>query len=171
MATIPSYEALGSFYLGREYDAERGADRPDLLLYDSRNLTTHAVCVGNAQRIGSAARSAGRIGKEGGDVGRAEENREALAQRCADTQNELETQISRLRGELRPAAVQIEQTAVKPRKSDIEIRTLVLSWAWPSPELPKERVLRQHSQDRVLPLIDDVLGNFAGQQRLRRRGQ
>src|ERR1700742_4044417 len=46
MATLPSYEALGSFYLGREYDAERGADRPDLLLYDSRDLTTHAVCVG-----------------------------------------------------------------------------------------------------------------------------
>ena len=46
MSTLPSYEALGSFYLGREYDAERGADRPDLLLYDSRDLTTHAVCVG-----------------------------------------------------------------------------------------------------------------------------
>src|SRR5688572_15094973 len=46
MATLPDYEALGSFYLGREYDAERAADRPDLLLYDSRDLTTHAVCVG-----------------------------------------------------------------------------------------------------------------------------
>jgi hypothetical protein len=35
MSTVPDYEALGSFYLGREYDAERGAehgaDRPDLL--------------------------------------------------------------------------------------------------------------------------------------------
>jgi hypothetical protein len=46
MSSLPDYEALGSFYLGREYDAERGADRPDLLLYDSRDLTTHAVCVG-----------------------------------------------------------------------------------------------------------------------------
>src|ERR1044072_2181138 len=46
MSTLPDYEALGSFYLGREYDAERAADRPDLLLYDSRDLTTHAVCVG-----------------------------------------------------------------------------------------------------------------------------
>src|SRR5688500_1066545 len=46
MVNLPSYEALGSFYLGREYDAERGADRPDLLLYDSRDLTTHAMCVG-----------------------------------------------------------------------------------------------------------------------------
>lgn len=46
MSTLPDYEALGSFYLGREYDAERAADRPDLLLYDSPDLTTHAVCVG-----------------------------------------------------------------------------------------------------------------------------
>src|SRR5688572_16192660 len=46
MSTLPDYEALGSFYLGREYDAARASDRPDLLLYDSRDLTTHAVCVG-----------------------------------------------------------------------------------------------------------------------------
>ena len=43
--TLPDYEKLGAFYLGREYDAatrELGAD----LLYDSRDLTTHAVCIG-----------------------------------------------------------------------------------------------------------------------------
>jgi hypothetical protein len=43
---LPNYEKLGSFYLGREVDPATGADRPDLLLYDSRDLTTHAVCVG-----------------------------------------------------------------------------------------------------------------------------
>ncbi|MBI1791648.1 MAG: ATP-binding protein [Acidobacteria bacterium] len=35
------YEKLGSFYLGRLQDAGRG-----LLLYDSKDLVTHAVCVG-----------------------------------------------------------------------------------------------------------------------------
>ena len=40
------YESLGSFYLGREVDPASGEDRSDLLLYDSRDLTTHAVCVG-----------------------------------------------------------------------------------------------------------------------------
>ena len=44
--TATSYEKLGAFYLGREVDARTGADKPDLLLYDSRDLTTHAVCVG-----------------------------------------------------------------------------------------------------------------------------
>lgn len=43
---MPAYEKLGALYLGREVDPATGADRPDLLLYDSRDLTTHAVCVG-----------------------------------------------------------------------------------------------------------------------------
>jgi hypothetical protein len=43
--TLPDYEKLGLFYLGREYDPH--ADRlGDELLYDSRDLTTHAVCIG-----------------------------------------------------------------------------------------------------------------------------
>jgi Helicase HerA, central domain len=43
---LPSYEKLGAFYIGREVDPASGTDKPDLLLYDSRDLTTHAVCVG-----------------------------------------------------------------------------------------------------------------------------
>ncbi len=41
-----TFEKLGAFYLGREYDLERDQLRDDLLLYDSKDLTTHAVCVG-----------------------------------------------------------------------------------------------------------------------------
>ena len=40
------YEKLGAFYLGREYDAASGTLKDDLVLYDSKDLTTHAVCVG-----------------------------------------------------------------------------------------------------------------------------
>jgi len=40
------YEKLGVFYLGRPYDPQVGAALPEPLLYDSRDLTTHAVCVG-----------------------------------------------------------------------------------------------------------------------------
>src|SRR5512147_1595815 len=40
------YEKLGAFYLGREYDAAANALKDDLVLYDSKDLTTHAVCVG-----------------------------------------------------------------------------------------------------------------------------
>lgn len=40
------YEKLGVFYLGREYDAAGSTLKDDLVLYDSKDLTTHAVCVG-----------------------------------------------------------------------------------------------------------------------------
>ncbi len=43
---LPDYEKLGVFYLGREYDVARGERGPGLVLYDSQDLTTHAVCVG-----------------------------------------------------------------------------------------------------------------------------
>jgi len=40
------FEKLGSFYLGRVFDAASGDTKQDLLLYDAKDLTTHAVCVG-----------------------------------------------------------------------------------------------------------------------------
>jgi hypothetical protein len=43
---MADFEKLGVFYLGREYDLEAKAPRAGLLLYDSRDLVTHAVCVG-----------------------------------------------------------------------------------------------------------------------------
>jgi type IV secretory pathway VirB4 component len=42
---LPSYEKLGAFYLGRELDPQSQQPGADLL-YDSRDLTTHAVCIG-----------------------------------------------------------------------------------------------------------------------------
>ena len=41
-----NYEKLGAFYLGRRFDPEKAEPNQDLILYDSKDLTTHAVCVG-----------------------------------------------------------------------------------------------------------------------------
>jgi hypothetical protein len=43
---MQDFEKLGSFYLGRTYDLERRTRRDELVLYDAKDLTTHAVCVG-----------------------------------------------------------------------------------------------------------------------------
>ena len=43
---MSSYEKLGAFYLGREIDSTTGETTATPLLYDSRDLTTHAVAVG-----------------------------------------------------------------------------------------------------------------------------
>ena len=40
------FEKLGLFYLGREYDLDARQTRDRPVLYDSRDLVTHAVCVG-----------------------------------------------------------------------------------------------------------------------------
>jgi hypothetical protein len=40
------FEKLGVFYLGRPYDLVTKQARPGWLLYDSKDLVTHAVCVG-----------------------------------------------------------------------------------------------------------------------------
>ncbi len=41
-----NFEKLGAFYLGKNYDYTTKSISDNLLLYDSKDLTTHAVCVG-----------------------------------------------------------------------------------------------------------------------------
>ena len=40
------FEKLGMFYLGRNYDLAAGESKDETVLYDSKDLTTHAVVVG-----------------------------------------------------------------------------------------------------------------------------
>jgi hypothetical protein len=44
--TQPDFEKLGAFYLGRPYDLRERRPLPGWLLYDARDLVTHAVCIG-----------------------------------------------------------------------------------------------------------------------------
>jgi len=43
---MQDFEKLGVFYLGKLYDLSTKTLKDDLLLYDSKDLVTHAVCVG-----------------------------------------------------------------------------------------------------------------------------
>ncbi|NLE57478.1 MAG: ATP-binding protein [Planctomycetes bacterium] len=43
---METYEKLGAFYLGRTYDLQERKPAQELVLYDSRDLVTHAVVVG-----------------------------------------------------------------------------------------------------------------------------
>ena len=46
MSSAADFEKLGVFYLGRPYDPQAKKAQDGLLLYDSKDLVTHAVCVG-----------------------------------------------------------------------------------------------------------------------------
>jgi hypothetical protein len=43
---MQDFEKLGAFYLGRPFDLQQKKAKEGLLLYDSKDLVTHAVCVG-----------------------------------------------------------------------------------------------------------------------------
>jgi hypothetical protein len=43
---MQDFEKLGQFYLGKIFNSKTEKTTEDLLLYDSKNFTTHAVCVG-----------------------------------------------------------------------------------------------------------------------------
>src|SRR5688572_16483084 len=45
-AMLPSYEQLGLFYLGRRFDLGANTRLNEPVLYESRDLVTHAVCIG-----------------------------------------------------------------------------------------------------------------------------
>ncbi len=43
---MEDFEKLGAFYLGKTYDLDTDRTRDELILYDSKDLTTHAVIIG-----------------------------------------------------------------------------------------------------------------------------
>ncbi len=46
MPSVADYEKLGSFYLGKKYDLVNRVLKDELVNYESKDLTTHALCVG-----------------------------------------------------------------------------------------------------------------------------
>lgn len=43
---MENFEKLGSFYLGKKFDLKSNSLTNEIILYDSKDLTTHALCIG-----------------------------------------------------------------------------------------------------------------------------
>lgn len=84
--------------------------------------------VGDVGRVGTAARSAGRIGRESADVDRASESVEVLQQRYNDLQQDMARETSTLQQQFSTDSVAIERVTVKARKSDIDVTEVGLAW-------------------------------------------
>jgi hypothetical protein len=82
----------------------------------------------NLNRVATAARSAGRIGQESGDVDRAGESLESVRQQRADLQRQFETDVAALERSLDASAVAVRKVTVSPRKSDIAVDEVALLW-------------------------------------------
>ena len=80
-------------------------------------------------RAASAARSAGRLGRESGDVDRADDNLDVVRQQRAELQRQFEADAAALEGSLDASAAPIRKVQVSPRKSDIAVGDVALVWA------------------------------------------
>jgi hypothetical protein len=108
--------------------------------YSQRKLDT-AVTIGTSilgaifggrsvatTRAGSAARSAGRVFNERGDVARADESLESLAAERSALLATIEQEARALTAGLDPANIVLEKIRIAPRKSDIAIGRVAIAW-------------------------------------------
>jgi hypothetical protein len=79
-------------------------------------------------RAGSAARSAGRVFSERGDIARAGESLEALGAEREALMREIEQEVGELTTALDPARIELTRVSATPRKSDITIGRIALAW-------------------------------------------
>jgi len=79
-------------------------------------------------RAGSAARSAGRVFSERGDVARADDSLEALTAEREELLKRIEQEASDLTATLDPASIVLERIRISPRKSDIAIGRVAIAW-------------------------------------------
>jgi hypothetical protein len=79
-------------------------------------------------RAGSAARSAGRVFSERGDVARAGESLESLAAGRDALLRQIELEVTELTTSLDPDHIALERMRLAPRKSDIAIGRIAIAW-------------------------------------------
>ena len=91
-------------------------------------LGRKAISATNIGRIGTAARSATRMGHESQDVTRAEESLEVLQQRLEDTKREVDAEVARLETSLDANTVVLRPVEIPARKSDIAVGEVALVW-------------------------------------------
>jgi hypothetical protein len=84
---------------------------------------------GTLGRATTAMRGMGRTAKERSDVQRAKENVAALEEQLGRLNQELETELDQLEDRLDPLTEELATTALRPRRSDVEIRLVALAWA------------------------------------------
>jgi hypothetical protein len=92
-------------------------------------LGRKAISATNVGRVGTAARSASRIGRESQDVARAEESLDVLKRRLEDTKREVDAEVARLETTLDATTISLRAIDVPARKSDIAVGEVALVWA------------------------------------------
>lgn len=88
-----------------------------------------SVSMASASRVASAARSGSRAVQEAKDVARAGETVEAVRAQIAELQSQFDDEVSAIARELDPVSEPLEEIDVRPKKTGIQVRCVLLAWA------------------------------------------
>jgi hypothetical protein len=118
--------------VGREQDQQRTQKMQTVVSLGATVLGAlfgrRAASVGTVGRAATTMRGMARTAREKGDVERAMENLEELRRKLEEVEAEFEEATEDLRERLDPEVIEVEERALKPRKSDIEVDSVVLVW-------------------------------------------
>lgn len=91
-------------------------------------LGKKVASAGNISKMGSAARGAGRAMQESGDVARAEEDAKAIEGHIAALNAQVQGEIDALAAKYDVAGEELERISLRPKKTNIKARAVVLAW-------------------------------------------
>ncbi|MGE5233431.1 MAG: ATP-binding protein [Acidobacteriota bacterium] len=83
----------------------------------------------SVSKAATAAKSVSRAAGEAGDIGRASESVEALTQQLAEVHAQCDRELQDLAAKADPRSETLESVVVRPKKSGIEVRRVLLAWA------------------------------------------
>jgi hypothetical protein len=92
-------------------------------------LGRRAMSVGTLSRAGSAARGVSRSYKESQDVAHANETVQAVQQQIDDLNTQFQAESNQLAQAFDPQSIQLETVTLRPKKSNITVRSMMLAWA------------------------------------------
>ncbi|MEP6835201.1 MAG: DUF87 domain-containing protein [Gemmatimonas sp.] len=86
------------------------------------------VGVGTISKVGTAARGAGRVARQSGDVARAGETVEALNAQYQDVETQLQAEIDGLGASFDSQTEQLEEITIKAKTGDVVVPLVALAW-------------------------------------------
>jgi hypothetical protein len=80
------------------------------------------------KRATTAIGSVSRTYRESSDIGRAEENVEAVRRQLEELQAQVESEVAEIQSQMDASATALDPIQVKPKKTNINIRLFTLAW-------------------------------------------
>ena len=91
-------------------------------------LGRKAVSATSATRMGTAMKSASRLGKERMDVARAHERKGVIAQQLQELEARVQDEIAHIEASYDPALEELDEIMITPRSTDVTLRMFGLLW-------------------------------------------